>query len=172
MQKTIVPCLIFVPCFIAFMLRILGSSIHIKPAAYYLCGVIWAVFILLSVWRYRKIYTRRDWPGLLFGTPVFWLLCTWSWAVCIACVSVQFQDYRRQTFQIVSFGEICRTERGVLRREWQLSHNNRTADWCSRDAQDFYEQGVRSGDIITLYGRENSLAWQIRPQIGKGMWKL
>ncbi len=31
MQKTIVPCLIFVPCFIAFMLRILGSSIHIKP---------------------------------------------------------------------------------------------------------------------------------------------
>lgn len=30
MQKTIVPCLIFVPCFIAFMLRILGSSIHIK----------------------------------------------------------------------------------------------------------------------------------------------
>ena len=27
MQKTIVPCLIFVPCFIAFMLRILGSSI-------------------------------------------------------------------------------------------------------------------------------------------------
>lgn len=73
MQKTIVPCLIFVPCFIAFMLRILGSSIHIKPAAYYLCGAIWAVFILLSVWRYRKIYTRRDWPGLLFGTPVFWL---------------------------------------------------------------------------------------------------